>query len=81
MRKIMECPNGCPSSMKVKKIEKLFHRGKEPIVISDLKANSCPDCGQESIPLNSARIVEKSIPSLNAYRCFLTMKNLMTIYF
>ncbi len=54
----MECPNGCLSSMEERKREKLFHRNGEPIVISDLTMYVCPDCGQESMPLSSARIVE-----------------------
>ena len=54
----MQCPNGCPISMEEQKIEKIFHRNGEPIVISDLATYICPNCGQESMPLQSARIVE-----------------------
>jgi YgiT-type zinc finger domain-containing protein len=54
----VECPNGCLSPMEERKEEKLFHRNGEPIVISDLTMYVCPDCGQESMPLSSARIVE-----------------------
>jgi YgiT-type zinc finger domain-containing protein len=54
----MQCPNGCLSSMEQKKEEKIFHRNGEPIVISDLIMYVCPDCGQESMPLTSARVVE-----------------------
>lgn len=54
----MECPNGCLSPMYGRKVEKLFHRNGKPIVISDLTVYVCPECGQESIPLLSARIVE-----------------------
>ncbi|MEA3355758.1 MAG: YgiT-type zinc finger protein [Candidatus Bipolaricaulota bacterium] len=54
----MQCPNGCPSPMEERKEEKIFHRNGEPIVISDLIMYVCPDCGQESMPLSSARIVE-----------------------
>jgi len=44
--------------MEERKEEKIFHRGSEPIVISDLTMYVCPDCGQESMPLSSTRIVE-----------------------
>jgi len=54
----MQCPNGCPSSMEERKVKKIFHRNHEPIVISDLVMYVCSDCGQESMPLASARIVE-----------------------
>ena len=54
----MQCPNGCPSPMEERKEEKIFHRKGEPIVISDLIMYVCPECGQESMPLSSARIVE-----------------------
>ena len=54
----MQCPNGCPSPMEERKGEKIFHREDEPIVISALIMYLCPDCGQESMPLSSARIVE-----------------------
>jgi len=54
----MQCPNGCPSPMEERKEEKIFRRDGEPIVISDLIMYVCPDCGQESMPLSSARIVE-----------------------
>lgn len=54
----MQCPNGCSSPMKERQEEKIFHRNGEPIVISDLIIYVCPDCGQESMPLSSARIVE-----------------------
>ena len=54
----MECPNGCPSLMEERKEEKIFHRNSEAVVISDLTMYVCPDCGQESMPLSSARIVE-----------------------
>ncbi len=54
----MQCPNGCQSSMEARKMEKVFYRNGKPIVISDLLMNVCPDCGQESMPLSTARIVE-----------------------
>ncbi|MEW6606177.1 MAG: hypothetical protein AB1414_01815 [bacterium] len=54
----MECPNGCLSPMEVRKSEKLFHRYGKPIIISDLIIYVCPNCGQESIPLSSARKIE-----------------------
>ena len=54
----MQCPNGCPSPMEAKQEEKIFHRNCEPVVISDLIMYVCPNCGQESMPLSSTRIVE-----------------------
>ncbi|MBA7676217.1 hypothetical protein ES703_84458 [subsurface metagenome] len=53
----MQCPNGCPSPMEERREEKIFHRNSEPIVISDLIVHVCPGCGQESMPLSSARII------------------------
>jgi YgiT-type zinc finger domain-containing protein len=44
--------------MEERKEEKLFHRNSKSVVISDLTMYVCPDCGQESMPLSSARIVE-----------------------
>lgn len=55
---IMQCPNGCSSSMEERKVEKIFYRNGEPIVIADLAMYVCPNCGQESMPLSSARIIE-----------------------
>ena len=54
----MECPNGCASPVEERKQERIFHRNSEPVIISDLTMYVCPDCGQESMPLSSARIVE-----------------------
>ena len=54
----MQCPNGCLSPMEERKEEKIFHRNGEAIVISDLIMYVCPECGQESMPLSSTRIVE-----------------------
>ncbi len=54
----MQCPSGCPCSMEERKVERMFHRNSEPVVISDLVMYVCPECGQESMPLSSARIVE-----------------------
>jgi hypothetical protein len=40
-------------------VERIFYRKNgEPIVIRDLMINVCPECGQESMPLKSARMVE-----------------------
>ena len=55
---MMQCPNGCESPIEERKEERIFHRAGEPIVISDLTMYVCPTCGQESMPLSSARIVE-----------------------
>jgi hypothetical protein len=55
----MYCPNSCAAPMKQMKLERIFYRKNgEPIVIRDLTMNVCPECGQESMPLKSARIVE-----------------------
>jgi len=54
----MQYPNGCSSSMEERKVERIFYRNGEPIVIADLVMCVCPNCGQESMPLSSARIVE-----------------------
>jgi len=54
----MECPNGCSVSMKSVPVERIFYRAGKPIVIRDLEMHVCPECGCESMPLRSARIVE-----------------------
>jgi hypothetical protein len=54
----MECPNGCDVTMELIQVERIFHRGDEPVVIRDLEMHVCPECGCESMPLKSARIVE-----------------------
>ena len=38
--------------------KRIFYRNSVPIVISDLTMHICSNCGQESMPLPSARIVE-----------------------
>ena len=55
---MMQCPNGCLSPMEERKEERIFYRNGDPVVISDLTMYVCPDCGQGSMPLSSARIVE-----------------------
>ncbi len=54
----MQCPNGCDVPMEMQKMQKLFYRRDEPVVISDLMIAVCSECGQEAMPLNTARIVE-----------------------
>ncbi len=54
----MQCPNGCLAAMVEDRVEKIFHRNHEPIVISDLRMFVCAECGQESMPLETARNVE-----------------------
>ncbi len=61
---MMMCPNGCSSSMELVYVERIFHRGDEPFVIRDLKMYVCPECGCESMPLASARIVEDVLKGL-----------------
>ena len=55
---MIECPNGCGVMMKSTRVERIFHRDDEPVVIRDLEMYVCPECGCESMPLKSARIVE-----------------------
>lgn len=54
----MECPNGCSVPMKTVRVERIFYRAGKPIVIRGLEMYVCPECGCESMPLGSARIVE-----------------------
>ena len=55
---IMQCPNGCTLPMEKIKEDKIFYRDGEPIVITDLLMFVCETCGQESMPLSSARMAE-----------------------
>ncbi len=57
----MKCPNGCHVRMEAEKVERLYHKDGEPIVIRDLLIEVCPECGQEAIPLASMRIVDTII--------------------
>jgi len=54
----MECPNGCSVPMKSVRVERIFYRADRPIMIRDLEVYVCPECGCESVPLKSARIIE-----------------------
>ena len=54
----MQCPSGCASPMKTIKEDKIFYRNGEPMVVTDLVMYVCETCGQESMPLVSARLVE-----------------------
>jgi len=40
------------------KEDKIFYRNGEPMVITDLVMYVCEKCGQETMPLPSARMVE-----------------------
>lgn len=55
---IVQCPNGCSVPLEERKEEKIFHRNGEPVVVSELTMYVCPNCGQESLPVPSARVVE-----------------------
>jgi hypothetical protein len=44
--------------MQVDWVERIFYRANEPVVIGHLEVYICPECGGESLPLGSARIVE-----------------------
>jgi hypothetical protein len=54
----MQCPNGCVSELRERRVEKIFHRNEEPVVLSNLLVYVCPECGHESLPLSSARLIE-----------------------
>ena len=54
----MQCPNGCLIPMEEIKQDKIFYRNGEPIVITDLTMYICPNCGQKSMSLASAKLVE-----------------------
>jgi hypothetical protein len=43
-----------------------FVRGRsgEPLLIANLLMNVCPECGQESMPLESARTVERALQGM-----------------
>jgi hypothetical protein len=55
----MECLNGCRAPMQIVRVERLFQRAGRPVVIRELEMNACDECGAESMPLHSARIVEQ----------------------
>jgi len=58
----MQCPNGCAAPMVRTSGERLFHdREGRALVVTNLALNVCPDCGQESMPLESARTVERTL--------------------
>ena len=56
---MMECPNGCSLPMKTAWVERIYYRAGKPVVIRGLEVYVCPECGFESLPLRSARLVEK----------------------
>ena len=58
---MMQCPNGCLIPMEKIKEDKIFYRNGEPIVVTDLMIYVCPNCGQESMPVSSARLVEDAL--------------------
>lgn len=67
----MQCPNGCSAPMEATLVTRIFYRGAEPVVIRDLKVHVCPECGYESLPLKSARIVENVLNNrLEPIGCF-----------
>jgi hypothetical protein len=55
----MECPNGCSKPMETAFVERIYYRAGKPMVIRGLEVYVCPECGCESLPLRSARLVEK----------------------
>ena len=54
----MQCPNGCVSKLEQRRVEKIFYRHEEPVVVSNLLIYVCPECDHESLPLASARLIE-----------------------
>ena len=60
----MECPNGCLAPMETAWVERICYRAGKPVVIRGLEIYVCSECGFESLPLPSARLVEKV---LNGY--------------
>ena len=55
----MDCPNGCRSPVQTMRVERIFRRAGQPVVIRELEMYVCQECGSESMPLRSARIVEQ----------------------
>ena len=65
----MNCPNGCNCTLQLQKVEKLYPYNGERIIIRDLEIKVCPECGQETIPLSSMKIIESILEgTVNA--CF-----------
>jgi hypothetical protein len=44
--------------MEIVRVERIFYRNGHPLVIRDLEMRVCPECGCESMPLKTARMVE-----------------------
>jgi len=61
----MQCSNGCLTPMEEKEKDKIFYRDGEPIIISGLIIYVCSECGQEAMPLSSARVVENILKGDN----------------
>ncbi len=55
----MECPNGYSKPMETAFVERIYYRVGKPMVIRGLEVYVCPECGCESLPLRSARLIEK----------------------
>ena len=45
--------------MRPKKVKRTFNKKQSAIVVDDLLLHECPECGQESMPLETAQAVEK----------------------
>ncbi|MBI4180079.1 YgiT-type zinc finger protein [bacterium] len=41
-----------------KRVERLYHKNGAPLIVKNLPIKVCPECGQESIPLSSMRIID-----------------------
>ena len=77
----MQCPNGCLIPMEEIKQDKIFYRNGEPIVITDLTMYVCPNCGQESMPLSSARLVEDVLNGKRNHRVNLLRRDTRRVKF
>jgi YgiT-type zinc finger domain-containing protein len=52
------CPNGCGVPMQETHINEMFQRGDEYVMITNIPAFVCPNCGEESIPTSSVKLIE-----------------------
>jgi hypothetical protein len=44
--------------MQALRVERIYHKEGEPVVICGLEIYVCPECGCEAMPLHTARLVE-----------------------
>lgn len=53
-----QCPNGCAPPMEARRLDTVFRRHEEYVLITNLLMYVCEECGQERMPSVSARLVE-----------------------